>query len=179
MKTRATAVLLALLACAAPAGAQPKPGLASSPGAELEAGMKRFMVAVRSERPDSIAAFLPRAGGLTWVHTLHETGRKRVGLWRFPAVELPRALRDRRALAPSFTLLVEGQPIGLFRHETMTRAAFARQKGWRRVGTRFVPAGEPPTAALFVEWRREGGRWVVARYGDERFHTAKLPDWCC
>jgi hypothetical protein len=164
---------LALLGCAAvaaPAAAQET----------LGDRMQAFLRAVEHETPETLTAFFPRAGDLTWVHTFHSDSGTRVSVWRFPSSALPRALEYDGPLWPSFALQVEAQPIGLFYHQAMMRDAFTLRKGWRRVrGTRFVPAGEPETAGLFVEWRREAGIWVVSAFGDEGFRTAKLPRWCC
>ena len=50
-------------------------------------------------------------------------------------------------------------------------------RGWRRVrGTRFVPPGEPASSPVFVEWRREDGRWVVSSFGDASGYAAPFPD---
>jgi hypothetical protein len=155
----------------------------ASPGAgqaSLGARMREFLAAVEAG-PARVAPFFTRAVDLTWVHTHHEDSGTRVRLWRFPASEIPRALDARQdgPLWASFDIQPEGQPVGLFRHQMMTREAFAREKGWRRVhGTRFVPAGEGADAGMFVEWRREGGEWVVVAFGDESF-AGKLPEWCC
>jgi hypothetical protein len=171
--------LLGFIVIAAPLAGQWE-GVTTPEQETLRDRMHAFLVAVGHEEPEEIAAFFPRADDLTWVHTLHKDEGTRVSLWRFPASDIPRALKWGGPLSPSFSLLVERQPIGLFRHQTMTRQAFARRKGWRLVrGTRFVPAGEPETAGLFVEWRREAGVWVVAAFGDEGFDTEKPPDWCC
>ena len=71
---------------------------------------------------------------------------------------------------------VEAQPIGRLSHQVMHRGT-----GWRRVrgGSRFVPRDAPDDSPLFVEWRREGGTWVVSAVGDESFHDVPLPAWCC
>lgn len=171
--------LTAVMAIAAPAAGQGQAALSAGDAASLQARMQRFVEVVERERTGGVAAFFPRSGALTWVHTLHDDNRKRVSVWRFPPADIARALKD-GPLWPSFDIQPEGQPIGLFLHQVMTRNAFSRHKGWRRVrGTRFVPAGEAETAGLFVEWRREGGEWVVAAFGDEGFRGGKLPEWCC
>ncbi|MFL5382753.1 MAG: hypothetical protein ACJ8GN_09595 [Longimicrobiaceae bacterium] len=171
--------LPAMMAIAAPAAGQRPAPLSAAEAASLQVRMREFLAAVDREASTALVRFFPRAGALTWVHTLHADDRKRVSVWRFPPADLPRALKD-GPLWPSFGLQPEGQPIGLFYHQVMTRKAFSRHKGWRRVrGTRFVPPGEPETAGLFVQWRREGDEWVVAAYGDERFRGGKLPEWCC
>ncbi|HEX8244638.1 MAG TPA: hypothetical protein VF541_14125 [Longimicrobium sp.] len=83
----------------------------------------------------------------------------------------------------TFYIQVEGQPIGRFAHQVMMRDRGPSSPGplrWRRVrGNRFVPVGDPNSAGFFVEWRREGGRWVVSAFGDESFGEGPLPPWCC
>jgi hypothetical protein len=39
--------------------------------------------------------------------------------------------------------------------------------------------GEPDDSGFFVEWRREGDRWVVSAFGDEQYDRVPLPRWCC
>jgi hypothetical protein len=176
---------LALLGCAviaAPVAGQQQ-GKTTTPDPVALAGrMQAFLRAIEGERPKALTRFFPRAGDLTWVHTLHKDEGTRVTIRRFPSLELARALKYDGPLWPSFEIQFEGQPIGLFHHQAMLRQAFAL-RGWRLVrGTRFVPAGEPETAGLFVEWRRESGRWVVSAFGDEGYRVrdaGKLPRWCC
>jgi hypothetical protein len=172
-------MFLGCVVLAAPMAGQQREGVDAPRRESLGDRMHAFLQTIEREPPEALVAFFPRAGDLTWVHTLHDDDRKRVSVWRFPPGDLPRALKD-GPLWPSFGLQAEGQPIGLFYHQVMTRRAFSRHKGWRRVrGTRFVPAGEAETAGLFVQWRREGDEWVVAAFGDEGFRGGKLPEWCC
>jgi hypothetical protein len=175
--------LLGCLAIATPAAAQASGRVTTAAQATLGERMHAFLRAVERERPEALVAFFPTAADLTWVQTLHTDDDTRVSVWRFPPSDLRRALGYDGPLRPSFQILVESQPIGLFRHQTRSRQAFARRKGWRLVhGNRFVPAGEAETAALFVEWRREAGAWVVSAFGDERFRlrdNRRLPHWCC
>jgi len=172
--------LAAVLATSAPAAGQQQARLSSAEVASLQARMQQFLHALRSARTDSVTAFFPRQGDFTRVYIEHREGRDAVSVWRFPAADLPRAIEYGGPLHASFSIDVERQPVGLFFHQVLVREAFSRQGGWRRVrGTRFVLAGEPADAPLFVEWRREGGEWVIAAYGDEWFRGGKLPAWCC
>jgi hypothetical protein len=175
-------IRLTLLGCvvfAMPMAGQQREGVAAPRQESLGDRMHAFLQTIEREPPEALVAFFPRAGDLTWVNTLHKDEGTRVSIWRFPPADIARALKD-GPLWASFAMQAESQPIGLFQHQVMMRKAFSRHKGWRLVhGTRFVPAGEPETAGLFVEWRREGNQWVVAAYGDEGFRTAKLPEWCC
>jgi hypothetical protein len=41
-------------------------------------------------------------------------------------------------------------------------------------GNRFVPPGASARSPVFVEWRREGGEWVISRFGDEQMHVPHL-----
>jgi len=46
---------------------------------------------------------------------------------------------------------------------------------WHRVGaTRFVPPGRGARSPVFVEWRREDGRWVVSSLGGEEYVMPRL-----
>jgi hypothetical protein len=48
---------------------------------------------------------------------------------------------------------------------------------WRRVrGTRFVPPDASAASPVFVEWRRDEGRWVVSAFGEEDIYTPALPE---
>ncbi len=49
------------------------------------------------------------------------------------------------------------------------------RRPWRRVGgKRFVPPGASARSPVFVEWRREHGRWVVSAFGDEDIYFPPL-----
>jgi hypothetical protein len=173
-------VVLACVAVAAPVGAQSAERVSAVDSAALEARMATFIMAAKREQAEELAAFFPRAGDLTYVRTLHRDEGTGVSVWRFPPGDIPRALAPRGPLSASFYIHVDGQPIGLFLHQLITRQG--RHRGWRRVGTRFVPLDEPATAGLFVEWRREAGGWVIAAFGDESYNLhddRKLPEWCC
>jgi hypothetical protein len=133
----------------------------------------------KREEPAGVARFFPRTGTLTWVNTLHDSAGVHTRERQFTADEARGALGFDGALWPSFVIQFEGQPIGLFVHQLMSRWANTTPD-WRRVGrARYVPADEPDSSALFVEWRREGGRWVVSRFGDEAYGVEPLPRWCC
>jgi len=148
---------------------------AATDPSRLEPRMRAFLEAVRRGSGDSIATFFPRTGDFTYVRTEHRSHGRRVGIWRFPASEAPRAISFRGPLWESFTIQYEGQPIGLLAHQVMHRGTV-----WRRVrGNRFVPPGASPGSGTFVEWRKEGGTWVISAFGDESFKGVTLPSWCC
>ena len=47
--------------------------------------------------------------------------------------------------------------------------------GWRRVSpTRFEPLDPDPEWNVFVDWRREDGRWVVSAIGQEGEHVPRV-----
>jgi hypothetical protein len=122
------------------------------------------------------AAFLTRSGTFTWAHTTNRPRGAAAGVWRFTGEDARRAMDWNGPLIWVFDIHVEGQPIGTFSHQVMHRGT-----GWRRVrGDRFVPPGAPDDSPVFVQWRREGGTWVVSAVGDESFlDGAPLPPWCC
>ena len=138
--------------------------------ASLAARNRAFLTAVDAG-PEGILEFFPLEGEFTWVHTVHLGTGDRRGVWRFPAGQRDAAMRG--PLEASFALHFEDQPVGLFAHQVMMRGV-----KWRRVSTaRFVPPGETAASGIFVEWRREGSRWVVSTFGDEGFAVLPLPDW--
>ncbi|HEU0016370.1 MAG TPA: hypothetical protein VFQ45_22005 [Longimicrobium sp.] len=170
MRVRAVAGVLALIAVAAAWA----PVRAGQDG--LDARARGFLEAVRTHRRNAerIAAYFPREGEWRYVHTRHTAGGASVGVWRFPAGETLRAIQG--PLVMSFDLHVEGQRVGTLVHQLLLRGS-----EWRRVrGTRFVPRDAPAGSAIYVQWRRESGAWVIDEIGDESFSgQAKLPSWCC
>lgn len=150
------AVLLVLAAL--PADAQAPDGLA--------ARMRAFAAAAANAPNDSVAAFFPRRGDWTWVHTRQPADRRgapRVGTWRFGGAQTLRAIGAGGPVCASF----DG-PGGFGPPEERLGMQTLMHRGpWRRVrGTRFVPAGESAASPVFVEWRREDGAWVVSAFGD-------------
>jgi hypothetical protein len=154
------------------------PGAAQAPPpageASLETRMHAFLTGITRVGEDSAAAFFPRSGHFTWVETTHYVDRDVVGTWRFPAADFRAAYRD--LLNDMLTGHVEGNRVGSFSHQLQIR-----RPRWRRApGNRFVPADAPDSSPIFVQWRREDGRWVVSVIGDESYNgEAPLPAWCC
>jgi hypothetical protein len=73
----------------------------------------------------------------------------------------------------SLEISFEGQKIGLLMDVIMHTA-----HRWRLVGgNRFVPPDAPANCPTYVEWRREGNRWVISAFGDEWFDPDHLPPW--
>lgn len=171
-----TRLLLATVAASAvpPPCAAQRAGASHDARVSLDHRMTAFIAAVRREGVDSIAAFFPRTGTLSYVRTRHAREGTTTGRWDFSPVDALQAIR-RGPLRPSFTINREGQTIGLLAHQVMHRGP-----SWRRVrGSRFVPPGAPASSPAFVEWRRERGEWVVSAVGDESFKGVPLPAWCC
>jgi hypothetical protein len=150
-------VLLALMAAAAPAAAQPV----------LEGRMRAFARAVEEEGIDSVAAYFPRRGTWTWVLTTHAAARgDHVGLWRFDAAQTLRAIQEGGPVCESFARRGHTGVVGVLINEMGEHP----RRRWRRVrGNRFVPPRASAGSPIFVEWRREDGRWVVSAFGDERW----------
>lgn len=126
-----------------------------------------------------LRGFFPQRGSVTYVHTEHLDGRDSVVVRAYPAASLfsptPPA-----SLLGVLDMSYERQPVGLFVHQMKSRQVISPPLRWKRVGaTRVVPADEPANAPFFVEWRREGGRWVVSAFGDEGFQRVPKRKWCC
>jgi hypothetical protein len=156
------------------------PPLAAQTGASAEttlAGrMRAFAEAAPNAPNDSVAAFFPRRGDWTWVHTrrpFDAPGPLRVSTWRFPGAETLRAIGEGGPVCQSFD---ESGGVGPYEGRLGMQTRMHRGP-WRRVrGTRFVPAGEPAASPVFVEWRREDGAWVVSAFGDMGVYFPRVPD---
>jgi hypothetical protein len=161
--TRPAALVLILLA----ATALPLTARAGSRPTTLEGRMRAFLHAVAEEPRDSVAAFFPRRGDWAWVPAFVR-GRRRMppGAWRFRGPETLRVLGAGGPVCESFAQ--HRGDYGPVEGSFVSRTA--RHPGhWRRVrGNRFVPPGASPRSPVFVEWRREDGRWVVSSFGDEQ-----------
>lgn len=162
--------LLALALFAGPRALQGQPAGEAS----LQARMDAFLTSDVRGFADSIAAFFPRSGDFTWVVTTHYEDRDVVGTWRFPAADFAAAYGD--PLNDMLDGHVEGNRVGSLSHQIQIR-----RPRWRRApGNRFVPADEPDSSPIYVQWRGEEGRWVVSVIGDEAYSgDAPLPSWCC
>ncbi|MFL5539799.1 MAG: hypothetical protein ACJ8J0_12440 [Longimicrobiaceae bacterium] len=113
---------------------------------------------------ESFAAFFPRRGSWTWMPTVRKAPEgDRTGSWHFLASQTVEALSDSGPLCPSF--FRGGGEVETF--PTTIAGWLSGERGWRRFGRRFVPRGAPASSAIFVEWRREDGEWVIDAFGDE------------
>ena len=158
--------LALLLIAPLPLAAQRAP--APAPEARLPARMQAFLGAMQDEGTRAqIAAFFPRRGDWTWVRTSRSVrgGGERTEIRRFPGPETVRAIGAGGPACTSFE--APGGEYGPF-EGSLRMQGMMSPTGWRRVrGSRFVPPGAPATSAVFVEWRREDGAWVVSAFGEE------------
>ncbi|HEU4560216.1 MAG TPA: hypothetical protein VFS20_20370 [Longimicrobium sp.] len=151
--------ILALL-LAIPLRAAAQDGLESRNGA--------FLRAVRDAPPDSVAAFFPRRGEWTWTQAAEGAPAGHpLAVQRFAATETLRAIGPGGAVCRSFWQSQGG--VGPM--ETVLIMRIKRNgTRWRRVaGNRFVPPGASSRSPVFVQWRREDGRWVVSGFGDAAY----------
>jgi hypothetical protein len=166
-RTIAIALALAVALGAVPACGQARePALSPSEVRALVARMRTLADSMREYGPnESFAAFFPRRGSWTWMPTVRKApDGDRTGSWHFLASQTVEALSSTGPLCPSF--FRGGGEVGT---TPTTNAGWLsdEKRGWRRVGRRFVPRGEPASSPTFVEWRREDGEWVIAAFGDE------------
>ncbi|CAA9343442.1 MAG: hypothetical protein AVDCRST_MAG68-3172 [uncultured Gemmatimonadetes bacterium] len=160
---RAAAAAVLVLACMAlPLAAQPRVG--------LDSRMSDLQRAVDSGQRDSVAAFFPRRGSWSWRQTVRSRRGDAVvavGTWRFSAADARRAIGERGPLCESFEPMSGGA--GPFEGRLgMQLSVGLPDRRWRRVGrNRFVPPDEPDHSRIFVQWRREEGRWLISSFGDE------------
>lgn len=166
---------LALLAAGMLLAAAPAPALAQTAAGPadttLDGRMRAFLEHAREGDEPGLAAFFPRRGDWDWVQTMKgPRGVRRAVTWRIPGAETLRAIGDGGPACESFE--TAGGDVG------PTEDSFARlagDEGWRRTGrARFVPPGAPARSPVFVQWRREGGAWVVDAFGDVQPYTPAL-----
>jgi hypothetical protein len=128
----------------------------------LERRNEAFLRATMTRAPnDSVAEFFPRRGDWTWTQVVEGAPPGRgLRVWRFAAPETLRTVLRSGPVCESFRgfLTSHGDDLELRIQADGTR--------WRRVaGNRFVPPGESARSPMFVQWRREDGRWVVSAFG--------------
>ncbi|MFL5384209.1 MAG: hypothetical protein ACJ8GN_16940 [Longimicrobiaceae bacterium] len=127
----------------------------------LESRNEAFLRAVSRAPDDSVAAFFPRRGDWTWTRVTEGAPPGHPpGVWRFAAPETLRTVWRYGPVCSSF----RGFENYLWNMLEMRIETDGTR--WRRVaGNRFVPPGESARSPLFVQWRREDGRWVVSAFG--------------
>lgn len=141
------------LMVAGPLSAQPAP----------DERMRAFLHAGRTMEPhEKLADFFTQRGPSTWVLTTRTGAEARIGRWRFEHADLVPAMGS----GPLCETFSHGGDV-ISTESLMYRILFDKRP-WRRVGsTRFVPADAAARSPVFVEWRREGGQWVIASFGEE------------
>lgn len=159
-----SAVAAILLAAAGPSALRaqdPDTTDASRPGWSVDRTMREFA----RDLGGDVRGYFPTRGDWTWVPTTrYPGGTDRIGIHRFPAAQTDSAIGRGGPLCDAFR---SGDYAVL---GTLIAPGIDRRGSgeWRRVrGTRFVPQGEPASFPVFVEWRREDGRWVVSAFGGE------------
>jgi hypothetical protein len=161
-------LLLALVLCAARPvhGQQVYEAPRSRPGWSLERTMRELL----RDLPGDVRGYFPTRGEWEWVlSTRYPDGSRRRQVQRFPAAQTDAALDAAGPLCDSFN---SGDVIAL---GTVIYHVGGEWQRWRRVGaTRFVPPGRPASFPVFVEWRREDGRWVIAAIGEEGMYQPRL-----
>jgi hypothetical protein len=127
----------------------------------LESRNEGFLRAMWNAPSDSVAAFFPRRGDWTWTQVVQGAPPWRgLTVWRFAAPETLRTILRYGPVCESFRGF-----LGHYGNELEMRIS-ADGTRWRRVaGNRFVPPGESARSPMFVQWRREDGRWVVSAFG--------------
>ncbi|MFL5380955.1 MAG: hypothetical protein ACJ8GN_00380 [Longimicrobiaceae bacterium] len=140
----------------------------------LESRNEAFLRAVTQAPRDSVAAFFPRRGDWTWTQVAEGAPPGyRPKVWRFAATQTLRAIGRGGPACGSFLQLSGG--VGAIETVLIMRINRGGVR-WRRVaGNRFVPPGESAPSRVFVQWRREDGRWVVSAFGDETYWFPHVP----
>lgn len=140
------------------------PRLNAQQGAVPVAVNRAFLGAVLVGDVDSITSFLPRVQMFTWTQTVHERAASRVEVKRYTLEQARGEIMNgelRGSLAPNMHAARVGS-LGTQVIETGDE--------WVRVNrTRFVPRASTASSATYVQWTREGSRWVVSSFGDEAY----------
>jgi len=166
-----TLFLLLLLWCSLASRAQAQAAARGQAG--VRARMAECLRSLPEDGPtDTTRRFFPTTGDWSYTHTVHESGGgTRIQRWIFPAAQTSLLFgydQDVKVdpVRGSFEADPHGQTYGLL----ISIVNESWQRRWRLVGrNRFVPPGAPASSPVFVEWRRELGRWVISAFGDERY----------
>lgn len=173
--TCAAGTFVILCGCSfSPGERPPKPrSQGSGPVTTLDRRMETFLASFDSISAEGFVEFFPRTSDVVHRHTRHTSSGDQVTVTRFPAAEIPAALKYGGPLWASFQFQFEDQPIGLLAHQVMVRTG-----RWHQVGaTRYVPPDAGAFSPTYVTWRMEGRRWVISEFGDESFVDVPLPPW--
>lgn len=139
----------------------------------LESRNEAFLRAVRRAPRDSVAAFFPRRGDWTWTQVVEGAPPGRgLTVWRFAAPQTLWTIWRYGPVCESFRGF-----LGQYRDALEMRIE-ADGTRWRRVaGNRFVPPGESARSPMFVQWRREDGRWVISAFGHAAHWFPRMPGY--
>jgi hypothetical protein len=174
-----TTLVVLLWACALPDPLRAQQAARGEP--DLQARMTEFLRALPDDRgTDTTRRFFPTSGQWTYTRTIHlRSGATFVNRWELPATETSAlfGFEPEMRVNPvreSFEINYEGQKLGLLLDVIMRTP-----DQWHLVGrNRLVPPGAPPSCPTYVEWRREGGKWVISAFGDEWFTDShRVPPW--
>jgi len=131
----------------------------------LAATNKAFLDAVQSQDGERVSSFFPKQGTFTYTYLYHARSGDSLREERFAAAEARREIIE-GSLSESLAPATHSIGVGTLYSETALRGT----EEWVRVdATRFVPRSRGQSSAIYVEWRREGGRWVISAFGDEGF----------
>jgi len=142
--------------------------------------MTEFLRAVRDNGAEDLTRrFFPTSGIWTYTNTIYlKDGGVLLNRWEIPSAETAVLLSLKEAppvdpVLESFQMRPEGQKLGML-IDIVGRSG----DQWRLVGgNRFVPPSLIASSPIYVEWRKEGDRWVINAYGDAWFDPAHLPSW--
>jgi len=166
MSRRSAMFLFLLLVAPAawPENTTASPRVDAQQGAVPAAVNRAFLGAVLVGDVDSIMPFLPRAQVVTWIQTVHERGSRRVEVRRYTR-ERARGEITSGELRGSLASNMHSARVG-----SLSTQVIETGDEWVRVNRmRFVPPGSTDSGATYVQWRREGSRWVVSSFGDEAY----------
>lgn len=138
----------------------------------LRARMAEFVLALPEDRSsERTRRFFPLSGAWQYKRTVHRSdGRDSAQTWTITVADAPLVFGypSTRRIHPateSLEINYEAQRPGLLLYTIMNGATV-----WRLVGAnRFVPLGASASSPTYVEWRREGDRWVISAFGDQWF----------
>jgi len=134
-----------------------RPQPRSQPGWSLSRTMREFIRDVA--RP---VGYFPTRGTWDYVTEVRDRGgRKTVGTHRFPAAQTWDAVE--RPDGPLCNMFSSGDGVVF---PSVVGYAY-ESRDWRRVvRTRFEPRPADARVGVWVDWRREDGRWVISTVGE-------------
>lgn len=167
MRLQVIALLALAIGAARPVHAQEAD---EEPGSRPSWSLQRTMRAFVRELGGEVRGFFPTRGEWDWVVTTrYPDGTLRRQVRRFPAAQTDSALGPSGPVCDSFN---SGDFVEM---GTLIYHARGEWERWPRVGaTRFVPPGHRAGSPVYVEWRREDGRWVISSFGGEGWYQPRV-----